>query len=260
MITYESFFLIILFSIIGPVFGFLALIFYNLYEKQVSLLQVENRQITLEKELETSRYMQLNQQIQPHFLFNSLNSLYSLLRLEKYDKLSKAFEHMVLFLRSKYQEKDSLYPLVEEIDYTKHYLEIQQIRFGDRLTVNWEMDPGSKRALIIPYLLQTLVENAFKHGLEEIEGDLNLTILIERKHTQSVFLQVKDNGPGFKKGAVPISGIGLSNIQKRLNLLFGEEGQIEIHYDQYGHISVQWPYIEKIEEGAGENEMFVVRR
>ncbi|PGT89769.1 MULTISPECIES: sensor histidine kinase [Bacillaceae] len=251
MITYESFFLIILFSIIGPVFGFLALIFYNLYEKQVSLLQVENRQITLEKELETSRYMQLNQQIQPHFLFNSLNSLYSLLRLQKYDKLSKSFEHMVLFLRSKYQEKDSLYPLQEEISYTEHYLEIQKIRFGDRLSINWEIDSASERALIIPYLLQTLVENAFKHGLEVIEGELVLTILIEKTNAQSILLHVKDNGPGFRKESAPVSGIGLSNIEKRLSLLFGNEGQIHITYENYGHISVEWPYIEKTEEGVG---------
>lgn len=243
MISYESFFLIILMSIIGPVVGLFSLFFYNMHEKQVHLLQVQNRQITLEKELEASRYMQLNQQIQPHFLFNALNSLYGLLRLQKYDTLSKSFEHMVLFLRSKYQEKDALYPLEQELTYTRHYLEIQQIRFGERLVINWDIDQDLNKSLIMPYLLQTLVENAFKHGLEMIEDDLLLDIKIQKENSM-VICTVIDNGPGFDKTVVS-TGIGLTNISKRLELLFGSKGRLYIMYLEKGYISVEWPFLEK---------------
>ena len=111
MISYESFFIVILISILGPVIGFFILIFYTSYERQIHLLEMENRQVMLEKELEVSRYLQLNQQIQPHFLFNALNSLLGLIRLKQYERLSESFEHMVMYLRSKYTNKEPLYPL-----------------------------------------------------------------------------------------------------------------------------------------------------
>ncbi|WP_166242004.1 sensor histidine kinase [Paenibacillus turpanensis] len=247
MISYESFFLLILVSILGPVIGFLVLIFYNSNEKRVYVLEMENRQVKLEKDLEISRYLQLSQQIQPHFLFNALNSLLGLVRLRQYERLSESFEHLALYLRSKYMDKEPLYPLSKEIEYTMHYLTIQQLRFGERLSVEWKVENGVEEALVIPYLLQTLVENAFKHGLEMTEEQAKLSINIGRLLEDRIFLYVKDNGPGFLKDPFAGEGgseVGLRNIERRLSLLFGSQASIAIGNEAGapgGAVTVVWP-------------------
>lgn len=262
MLLYESFFIIILISILGPVVSLFAIIFHNMSEKQIDLLRAENEQIALEKELQISRYNQLTQQIQPHFLFNVLNSLLSLIRLKRYQQLLQTFEHLVMFLRERYEVKDQLHPLQDEIEHTKHYLAIQQLRFGDRLQIRWEIDPLTSDAYIIPYLLQTLVENAFKHSLEVREDEVKLEIELERLRSKTtggfIRLTVTDSGPGFAIN--PLSdelihsngkkGVGITNLFKRLQLLFGQNARIEICNDEAnrGVVSVIWPYINEKNE------------
>ncbi|WP_174729165.1 sensor histidine kinase [Mesobacillus harenae] len=248
MISYESFFIVILISILGPVVGFFILIFYTSNERQVYFLEMENRQALLEKELEVSRYLQLNQQIQPHFLFNALNSLLGLVRLKQYDRLSGAFEHMVMYLRSKYTNKEALYPMEKEISYTNNYLEIQKLRFGHRLQIDWEIEKGLNQTLVIPYLLQTLVENAFKHGLEMIEEDAALSIKISQLDSQTIQLTVEDNGPGFKEDYMELASeenkIGLLNLQRRLFLLFQQEATFTTKNRSHNGgavVEVTWP-------------------
>lgn len=251
MLSYESFFLIILLSILGPFLGVLGLFFYNVFEKQIYLLQVENRKVSLEKELETRRYLQLHQQIQPHFLFNALNSMFSLIRLKKYDELAKSFEHMILYLRSLYnQNNNSVSPLAEEISYTKNYLEIQKLRFRERLSIKWQIEFAAQveEIFIVQYLLQTLVENAFKHGLEKVEDELLLTITIKKSKNGKVELIVMDNGPGFnydpfKDFTGP--GVGLNNIRKQLDYLYGGDASLTVVVNQPGEtggvVIVSWP-------------------
>lgn len=230
MIPYESFFILILVSILGPVLGIFILIFYTGNERQVYFLEMENRQVMLEKELEISRYLELNQQIQPHFLFNALNSLLGLIRLKQYDRLSDSFEHMVMYLRSKYTNKDPLYPLKNEISHTKNYLEIQKLRFGERLNIHWEIEEGLDDVAVIPYLLQTLVENAFKHGLEMIEGEARLSIRLSLHQKDRILLEVEDNGPGFLNNFDQSDSndnkIGLDNIRRRMALLFEHKAKV----------------------------------
>jgi len=215
----------------------------------------------LEKELEVSRYLQLNQQIQPHFLFNALNSLLGLIRLKQYDRLSESFEHMVMYLRSKYTNKEPLYPLAKEISYTENYLEIQKLRFGYRLHVDWEVEEGLADSLIVPYLMQTLVENAFKHGLEMIEEEAYLSIKLCRDGA-GVLLKVEDNGPGFKldltEDGSADNKIGLLNLKRRLFLLFQDEAALitKNRDDQGGAIvEVTWPLQMAVpEEKGGETD------
>ncbi len=259
MVSYENFFLFILISILGPVIGLLILIIFNTFEKQMYLLEVENTQVLLEKELETSKYVRLNQQIQPHFLFNALNSMYGLIRLKKYERLEETFEHMVLYLRSNYNHDQALYSLKEEIEYTNHYIAIQQLRFGERLRVDWHIESGIEEILVIPYLLQTLVENAFKHGIENLEGPGIVKIMIQSTRRR-VSIVVQDNGPGFafnpleEKSGI---GIGLNNVFKRLNLLFGDETHIDFllagqQKDAGGKVKVSFPKVFDREELGGE--------
>lgn len=253
MVSYESFFIVILISILGPVVGIFILIFYTSNERQIHVLEMENRQVMLEKELEVSRYLQLNQQIQPHFLFNALNSLLGLIRLKQYDRLAESFEHMVLYLRSKYNNKESLYPLEKEVSYTKNYLEIQKLRFGYRLRVDWEIEEGLDKVLIVPYLLQTLVENAFKHGFEMVEGDARLTIQVRRVES-GILLRVEDNGPGFGieslENEMDESKVGIQNLKRRLFLLFQHEANLTMKnrdHDGGAIVEVTWPFLTDME-------------
>ncbi|WP_028986441.1 sensor histidine kinase [Thermicanus aegyptius] len=273
MLSYGWFFLIVLVSILSPVIGILLIIFYHLYEQKVYLLQMENRRINLERELQRIEYIQLSQQIQPHFLFNALNSLLSLARLKRLNDLITSFEHLALFIRYKYQPKKQLVPLFQEIDHIRHYIAIQKMRFGDRLEVRWDVEPSLTKAGIPPYLLQTLVENAFKHGLEQVEGKAILLIrlsLSAENDNKMVHLMVKDNGPGFspvvldslkknREGDPSSAGVGLKNIERRLDLLFPGRGKLMISSDKNkesgGIITVSWPLV-LIEEDLlerGEN-------
>ncbi|MDW7682686.1 MAG: histidine kinase [Bacillota bacterium] len=250
MLAADFFFFIILISILGPTVGLVVLIFYSMMEQKVHLLETENKRIFIENELQRSEYLQLTQQIQPHFFFNTLNSLLSLARLKKIDKLIEALEHLALFLRYKYQEKEHLNPLQQEIDYTRHYLAIQEMRYGDRLKIIWDVDPGLSNALAPQYVLQTLVENAFKHGFQYIEGDFRLEICLSRKVVNKrdmLEMAVFDNGVGFTRQQQEENsfgdGIGLTNIEKRLHLLFGSQARIEITagIGTGGGVRVNWP-------------------
>ncbi len=257
MLAYESFFIIVLVSILGPVISLFALIFSNMSEKEIDLLKAENEQIALEKELHISKYTQLTQQIQPHFLFNVLNSLLSLIRLKRYTQLLQSFEHLILFLRDRYEVKEQLHPLANEVEHTEHYLAIQQLRFGERLHIHWGIDPLTAGSYTIPYLLQTLVENAFKHSLEVNEGVVRLEIYLKRERSKKtgdfIRLTVIDSGPGFafnplfEEETLRVNkGVGISNLSKRLHLLFGSNARIEVDdvATNRGMITVIWPYVD----------------
>lgn len=248
MLTYHLFAILILCSILAPVAGAITLLFTLSFEREMDVLKIENKQVRLEKELQQSEYMQLNQQIQPHFLFNTMNLLLGLARLGKNDQLIETLEHLTKFLRFKYQLKEQLIPLKLELEYTQHYLAIQRVRFGDRLHVEIKVENTMiKEAQIPPYLLQTLTENAFKHGLERKIGSVQLTIQISMMG-EVIVLEVTDNGAGLKEVPFSLSkttGHGLKNIDKRLGLLFGEKHNLSLEPTDAGGTKVKtsWPLI-----------------
>lgn len=247
MLSYESYFLIMLISILGPVIGVVVLFFYHVTEKQMHFLEMQNKQILLEKELEVRRYLNLHQQIQPHFLFNVLNSLYSMHRLGKQEELSKSFEYIIIHLRSLFDKnKGPQCKISDEIAHTSNYLKIQKVRFRERLQVNWDIEESVKDYSIVRFLLQTLVENSFKHGFEEVERDFILEISLRQKDDSHLILVVSDNGPGFKTNVFEKpTGIGLPNIYKQLHFLYGGDASIEVkindEYEIGGEVTVVWP-------------------
>lgn len=201
----------------------------------------------MEKELEYSELIQLSQQIQPHFLSNSINALLSLARLDRKQELIKAIEHLSLFLRYKYQNKQYLSQIRKELEYTKHYLAIQQLRYGKRLSIHYDIDDDLLDNSIPPYLIQTLVENAFKHGLEKKYGDMILKMILQTKNNQH-HLIVQDNGPNWEETDQTKRklGIGLQNIENRLNLLYQDQWKLELmRKDEYTWIECVWPMEKK---------------
>ncbi|MFS0555091.1 sensor histidine kinase [Brevibacillus sp. 179-C9.3 HS] len=255
MISFEGFTLLILLFILAPIIGAIALLFLFIFEKRIDLLENKNLKIELEKELQQALYNQLNQQIQPHFLFNTLNVILSLARLNRTKELVRAIEVLSQFLKFKYKSTEPLISLEREITYTEQYLEIQKLRFGDRLRIQLECADDLLPASIPPFVLQTLVENAFKHGLERKMGEATLEIRVSRID-DDVTLEVIDNGSSgltaFQNESEieteqphEKSGHGLDNIRRRLHLCFGDHAHLELAPLSEGGtlVTVRWPCI-----------------
>ncbi|CAH0283954.1 Sensor histidine kinase YehU [Peribacillus sp. Bi96] len=255
MLSYEGFTLIIMLFILAPIMGAIALLFLFIFEKRIDLLENKNKEIRLEQALQEAQYNKLNQQIQPHFLFNTLNVILGLARLNRTAELIRALEAFSQFLKFKYKASEPLIPLSQEIQYTQHYLDIQSLRFGDRLKIDMVCPDQLSIALVPPFILQTLVENSFKHGLEKKVGEALLHIRFHQ-NSQTVYLVVKDNGlMGNTTTFTDEGGHGLDNIKKRLYLYFSDRAQLNISSNESGTmVKVSWPlvYDKKVEEANQE--------
>ncbi|WP_342599983.1 histidine kinase [Psychrobacillus sp. FSL H8-0483] len=230
MMPLESFSLYVLICVLAPLVGAFTLSFVMVFERHIDNLQKEASKLTLEKELQHANYDQLNQQIQPHFFFNTLNTMLSLARLDRKEELIKGLEVMAKFFKFKYITHSSLIKVKDEIAYVNNYLEIQRLRFGERLEVIQKIEALCEDALLPPFMIQTIVENAFKHGFEKNVGPARLKInvyhsndfmYIEVWNTYHIeqLIEKKDYSPEEE-------GYGIRNIQKRLDLLFPEQ----VHY------------------------------
>ncbi|GAA0318667.1 histidine kinase [Bacillus carboniphilus] len=229
LLSYNAFTIFVVVAIFAPLVGAISLLVVLAFEKQIDGLTFEKQQVQMEKELQESEYMQLNQQIQPHFLFNTMNLMLGLARLDRKETLVQVMEALSHYLKFKYQVKEPLIPLEKEWAYTQSYIQIQKIRFQNRLDVNLDIDPEVQSALLPPYLIQTLVENSFKHGLEKKPGELLLELKADL-FKENVRITVSDNGLGIgklTKNDIFQKGHGLPNIKRRLELLY-DESSIDI--------------------------------
>ncbi|OZB58261.1 MAG: sensor histidine kinase [Lysobacterales bacterium 14-68-21] len=183
-------------------------------------------QTATEKELTVARLNLLHAQVEPHFLYNTLASAQLLTRSEP-AQADRMLGHLIQYLRHSLPSADeSLSTLGDELERTRAYLEIIRIRMGARLAM--EMDvPDALRAIAMPpMMLQTLVENAIKHGLEPKPGGGTIWIFARRDEDR-VMVTVADNGRGFGV-ATGGTGIGLKNVRERLRLLYGERASLAV--------------------------------
>lgn len=219
MLTVEAFSLNIMIAALAPLLGAFTLLFLFIFEKRIDLLEKQTREIALERELQTALYNQLNQEIQPHFFFNTLNSILSLARLDRKTELIRSIETLSKLLKFKYQTNNTFITINEEIAYVNYYLEIQKIRFRDRLHYEFSIDPNVNQAITIPFIIQTFVENAFKHSFEKYMGEAFLKIIIEKKERE-IQITVWNTASEGREELSEDRGLGLENITKRLELLF----------------------------------------
>src|SRR5438270_1145233 len=185
-------------------------------------------QIKLEEQerlLLQARMEALQNQINPHFLFNTLNSVSSLVRFDP-DTARQLIFKLATILRRLLSSSEAFVPLREEVEFIDDYLDIEVVRFGrDKLQVIKELDPSSLDVMVPSMLLQPLVENSIKHGLgSKIEGG---TIRICTHRTEArLHLLVEDDGVGIPEARLATlldQGIGVSNVHERLKVLFGNE-------------------------------------
>jgi two-component system LytT family sensor kinase len=185
------------------------------YERKLELQQLK---------LNEARLAALSRQINPHFLFNTLNTVASLIRLDP-DQARRMIYKLSAILRRLLRQQDNLTPLREELSFIDDYLAIEMVRFGDKLHFVKEIDPATLDLLVPSMLLQPLVENSIRHGLSsKVDGG---TVRV-RSHLQDgrLLILVEDDGVGIPEAKLARlfeQGIGVSNVNERLKVLFGEE-------------------------------------
>lgn len=173
----------------------------------------------------------LKAQLNPHFLFNTLNNLYGL-SLIKSDELPRLMLKLSDLLRySLYETKETLVPLVKEISYLENYISLEKIRLEDKTNIKFIKTGDLSSVKIAPMLLIIFVENAFKHVGSDLNGQGKVAIAIHAANKQITFScensieNPNDNEENLEKGS---SGIGLENAKKRLKLLYPEKHQLKI--------------------------------
>ncbi|WAH63837.1 sensor histidine kinase [Xanthomonas hortorum] len=188
--------------------------------------QAAAEQSVMEKELAVARLNLLHAQVEPHFLYNTLASAQVLARTDP-PRAEIMIGHLIQYLRSSLPSADgAIATLGEELERTQAYLEILRIRMGTRLALQVEV-PYELRALQLPsMMLQTLVENAIKHGLEAKPGGGTVWILA-RRHDDHATLTVADDGQGFNLHSQG-TGIGLKNLRERLQLIYAGKASFAI--------------------------------
>ncbi len=191
----------------------------------------------LEASLAQSQLQTLKSQLQPHFLFNTLNSISVLMQEDPVaaNKMLVGLSELLRFaLKS---EAAQLVPLREELDLLRRYLEIEQKRFEDRLVVAFEVEPEILDVYVPNLILQPLVENAIRHGIAPLAGAGLITVRA-RQDGHYIELSVTDNGVGLSDGSTTSDGIGLRNTQERLKRLYGDGQQFELSSDERGGLQV----------------------
>jgi signal transduction histidine kinase len=180
------------------------------------------RAVELEARLQQAQLEALRSQLNPHFLFNALHSMAELVHTD-----ARLAEQLIVrlgeLLRQVLQSSArQQVPLAEELEFIRGYVEIEQMRLGERLSVSWDIEPGALDALVPSLILQPLVENAIQHGIAAASGPGTLSIAAYRDGS-SLQLQVRDNGPGLARNSADRrQGIGLANTRARLHSLYGE--------------------------------------
>jgi two-component system sensor histidine kinase YesM len=231
-------------------FGFLIQSFNKMAVVQKHLIEDHYEQ---QLRLATTELKFLQSQINPHFLYNTLDSIYWTAKNYDADEISEMVMNLSKFFRLSLNKGRQVFTIEESITHLHYYLRIQQLRFMDNFTVDYQISEESKGVPILKLLLQPLVENAIIHGMEgkSSGGSLVISSRIEKGHT--VVISVQDNGPGISEErlryiqhelemmgsrSVPASSqdeehvkdlFGLRNVLGRMKLYYGREADLTVH-------------------------------
>jgi signal transduction histidine kinase len=204
----------------------------------ISLQAERRRAAAAEISAQAARLRALQSQLQPHFLFNTLNSISGLILDGRSSIAVSMIGQLGELLRLSLQTSDTpQIPLEKELYLVRCYLAIEKTRFGDRLQYRFDIPPGAASAMVPTLLLQPLVENAVHHGIMPLAGGGTISI-VARIDGESLRLRVEDDGRGAGVSPARPSGIGLANSIKRLDELFGERAKLEFGPGSGGGVAV----------------------
>jgi len=207
----------------------------------------QNQQLLLRARMDA-----LTSQINPHFLFNTLNTVSSLIRFDP-DMARGVVLKLSNILRRLLRKHETFVPLREELEFIDDYLDIEVIRFGrDKLQIFKEIDGATLDAFVPSMLLQPMVENSIKHGLAPRLSGGQIRLRTHQREGR-LFIEIEDNGMGISRERlleVYGGGIGISNVHERLRLLYGDQFKMDIHSEegQGTQIHIEIPSLSNVEQ------------
>lgn len=208
-------------------------------EEEKSKLNIKNREMQISL---------LKSQINPHFLFNTLNSINTLIGSSKEQARRVITQLSDIFRYALDSHGDQMVRLIHELDFIDNYIRIQQVRFGDRLQFVKQVDFSCLEVRIPPMILQPLVENSVKYGIAPKEEGGTIVLTVKRFNTM-IFFEVKDDGLGSNAKKVmdgSSSGVGIRNTDQRLKSIFGPGSGLRIRSNEWGYsVSFFIPYEEE---------------
>jgi two-component system, LytTR family, sensor histidine kinase AlgZ len=211
---------------------------------QMLLFYFRWRAQVLSQALHDARLQVLRARIRPHFLFNTINAVLSIVRKQP-KQAETALEDMADLFRMAMSEAQDLVPLRQELKLSEQYLALEKLRLGERLRLNWQIDAAAMNALLPPLLLQPLLENAVYHGIETLAAGGIINIGVRRAGKQLELLIANPCQPSDVSKHVG-NQLALKNIRERLELLFDVEARyaVEAQRDAY-KITITLPYLQE---------------
>jgi sensor histidine kinase YesM len=208
----------------------------------------------LSEQLSSARFAALQAQLNPHFLFNTLNTIAVLVRDNERANAVRIVEHLSELLRSTLdRQRANEVTLGEELELVRQYVAIEQARFSDRLRPEFRIPDALLSAAVPSFALQQLVENAIRHGIAR-RTEAGLLIVAAERDEEFLQLTVIDDGPGFDPQLAPPAGHGIENTRERLRALYGARASLEITPRPEGGTiaTLRLPYRELRPEPNGE--------
>jgi sensor histidine kinase YesM len=223
----------------GFVFGITGVIQFQIRAQRDAMKSLE-----LERQLSAAHLRALQMQLEPHFLFNTLNAITTLVELGRQAEAVEALAHLNAILKTTLSHgTPEKIPLARELEFIENYLAIEQIRFADRLKVETKVTSAALDGLVPCFLLQPVIENAIRHGIAHLEDDGTIQTTIHRDGNY-LHVKVHDNGPGLNGQSAPGHGIGLKNTEQRLAHFYQDEYTFVAGPPQSGgfEVSITIPY------------------
>jgi len=224
----------------GVVWGtFAGCLYYWMIAAVFWAFEFQRQAAQLEASLSAARLGALRAQLQPHFLFNTLNAI-SVLTVDDPPRAKRMVLRLSDLLRRSLDGGAAHeVPLAAELEMLESYLAIQRERFGERLRVRLEIGPEVRSALVPAFMLQPLVENAIRHGLEDQAGGEGEIVVAARRQDETLAIVVRDDGRGLPAAAASRDGIGLANTRERLLRLYRDRQRLELRAPPGGGTQVE---------------------
>lgn len=195
----------------GFLFGIIGTVRFQMRAQRDAMISLE-----LQKQLSAAHLQALQMQLEPHFLFNTLNAITTLVEFGRTEEAAKMLSHLNTILKSTLaRSTPEKVPLSQELEMVENYLAIEQVRFADRLRIEIKVEPGALDGLVPCFLLQPIMENAIRHGISQCEDEGTVEASVRREGAM-LHLRVRDSGPGISKQSQNGHGIGLKNTRERL--------------------------------------------
>lgn len=231
------------------------------------LRQLTDDIVREQEEKRKSELDALQSQINPHFLYNTLDSIMWMIEAEKYDDAISMVQALSRLFRISLSKGKNIITVGEELQHAKNYLDIQKYRYKNKFTSYFEIEQGIEKYKTIKLIIQPLIENAIYYGMEYMDGDGEIYVRAYTKE-EDLFIEVEDNGLGMQKAQVESlltdgtrirskgSGIGIRNVHQRIQLYFGTEYGLEIlsEPDEGTMVRIHLPKTENVEEKKKEEQ------